>query len=143
VVRRALVLGVSVVLGLGACGGSTGTTGPLTGSCQTDLDCGGDVCTRSGECVAAVDVWAVKLTWTVGGQPASAASCAAHPDLTAELFGIYAGDQIAWEPVPCAAGVFNVDKIARRYTGAALSYGTMLSLSANVDANGLATFALP
>jgi hypothetical protein len=101
---------------LAACGGGSGAT------CDTNADCtGGDVCGRNGECLPASEVRTLRLTWTIGGQPASATTCANHPDL--EVFFYSANDpddSFGFSPVPCAAGVFTIDQLPARYTSAEL-----------------------
>jgi hypothetical protein len=137
------VLALMLVGALGATGcGSSSSSNP-GGVCTSDLDCGGEICTRTGECLAAGDIRMVKVTWTVGGAPASATTCASHPDLTVELGSDYVGDTVGWAPVPCAAGQFTLDKIARRFQNAAIGYGTSTSLTGFIDANGVAAFQLP
>lgn len=90
------------------------TTSP-TGECVSDSQCGDDVCARGGECTARSNVHAVLIKWTVEGAAADAASCSAHPDLFLQFHGTDYGDTLRFAPVTCVAGVFNVDKLPRRY----------------------------
>lgn len=92
---------------LAACGSSA------TAPCKADSECGGDVCARNGECVAASDVGMLKVTWTVNGQMANATTCAPAPDL--ELWFDSSTDYFGFEPVPCMEGQFTIDKIPLRY----------------------------
>lgn len=112
---RATLLVAALVLPLTACGGGGGGGGG--GMCEVDQDCGGgQVCARNGECDDPADVRAVKVTWTVGGQPASTQTCANHPSLYLQFDGPDFGDDFAFEPVPCDQGQFNIDKLAKRFT---------------------------
>lgn len=94
-----------------------GLSGCLSGSsreCQADADCaGGDVCARTGECVAAGDAIEVVVEWTVGGAAPSAASCA--PAAALEVI-FYAGEEEAtsYAPVPCTLGRTTYDKMPPR-----------------------------
>nr|MBA3541668.1 hypothetical protein [Deltaproteobacteria bacterium] len=58
---------------------------PYDGLCHADADCAGDVCARTGECLPASLVQAVRVTWTISGAPANLTSCAAVGDLAIEF----------------------------------------------------------
>ena len=85
------------------------------GECQSDSQCGDDVCARSGECLARSNIRSVTVTWTVNGAPADAASCTAHPDLYLQFDGADYGDTLRFAPVPCREGRFPIDKLPKRY----------------------------
>jgi len=73
---------------------------------EPNRDCGGDtVCARNGECLPASGVRTLRLTWTVGGQPASTATCTRMPDLQV-YFHVAAdpNDAFRFPPVPCGIG---------------------------------------
>ena len=115
---------------------------PSHGDCTTDGDCGGDVCTRDGQCTPASEVRSVRLTWTIRGQPASAASCASEPQLYVEVHDLSNGEQIGFEPVPCDQGLFNFDKLPTSYTEAALGLDSNSLHFAPIDTNNTAHFDL-
>lgn len=89
----------------GRCGGQP--------ACPSD-----EVCLR-GEagCVPADQAWSVRLRWTVRGQPATVAACAPSPDLRVAFFGREPGS-LGFAPVPCKAGLFTIDRVARDIMGA-------------------------
>jgi hypothetical protein len=93
-----------------------GCPGGSDGECTIDAHCrDGEVCARDGSCAAPSEVRAVRTTWTVRGQPASATTCASHPDLFINFLGPGPGDTIAYSPVPCAIGQFTMDKLPLRF----------------------------
>ncbi len=103
-------------------GYSPGSGGGGGYGCSQDSDCNvgsgsGNVCARDEECLPASEVWTVHVTWTVSGQPASAATCTSTPDL--QLFFGEVGES-GWDfgfaPVPCAEGEFTIDKLPTFYT---------------------------
>lgn len=95
-----------------ACGGSSGECSDTTNS----GDCGGgDVCARNGECLPASQVRLVRVTWTINGQPANDATCAQSQDLYLLFYGFDPGDSFGFQPVPCKAGLFTIDKIPTRF----------------------------
>ena len=98
-----------------ACLAGCSLTSGSGGECVSDSQCGEDVCTRGGECVARVNVRAVMVKWTVEGASASAVSCSEHPDLYLQFNGTDYGDTLRFEPVVCSQGSFFVDKLPRRY----------------------------
>jgi hypothetical protein len=116
--RTLLVSALSLI----ACGGLAGCDpshggffGPSGGYdlCRDDTDCQrGDVCARSGECFAAEDVRAIAVVWTVDGQPASEAACGDHQSFTLQFFADN-GYSFGYQPVPCKAGKFTVDKMPK------------------------------
>jgi hypothetical protein len=100
-----------------------GNPGSDSYGCQDDADCAypgaeGPICARDGECLRADEVRVGHVEWTVSGQPASAAACAAAPDL--ELLFLAGGvNEFGYSPVPCAEGEFTVDKLpVAEYYGA-------------------------
>jgi hypothetical protein len=134
-----------------AAGCATQPPSAQTPTCQTDADCAGDVCARDGACTAPADLQKVHVTWTIFGGPADATSCAAFPDFEVELFTdsafpTGAGDELSFTPVPCAEGLFTVDRIPRRYwiAGAKTSAtGDSSGMYVPLDATGTAAINLP
>jgi len=132
---RALALLAGLAAGLPGCPPSTG------GECTSDSACGGEICTRDQVCTPASEVRAVKLTWTVHGGPANATSCASTPNLYVQVDGDTALDMIGFAPVPCDQGVFNFDKLPRRYGIAELGIdGGGLGARKPIDAANSAHF---
>ena len=115
------------------------TTG---GACTTDGECGGEVCTRDEQCTPASQVRSVKITWTVGGLPANASRCASMPDLYVQVYGTLVGDQIGFAPVPCDQGVFNFDKLPKRFGTAELGPANGTGARVAIDAANGAHFDL-
>ncbi len=86
------------------------------GECHIDDDCGdGEVCARDQMCMAGSSVRLVSTSWTVAGMPASDAACGAHADLYIRFVGYDLGDTLGYAPVPCANGLFTIDKLPTRY----------------------------
>ena len=115
---------------------------PTGAACTTDGDCSGDVCTRDGLCTAPADVRAVKITWTVSGMAASAQSCTGKADLFVQFDGDSALDYLGFAPVPCAQGVFSVDKLPTRYRTVELGIDGGVGDRASIDASNTAHFDL-
>jgi hypothetical protein len=120
-----------------------GCPNPTGSDCQIDDDCGGnDVCARNSECVAPSDVRAVRVTWTIRGMPASAATCAATPSFYVMFSSPQRSDTYGYEPVPCAAGLFTVDKLPKRFNAVEIGIDHGYSEAAAFDSQGNASFDL-
>jgi hypothetical protein len=106
--------------------------------------CGADlVCTRDDRCLPPDEVRAVHISWTVSGAPASATSCAAAPDLVLDLRS-QGGASFGFEPVPCAEGMFTVDRLPTDYDTVQLGRASDRELPrAAIDAAGNAMLNLP
>jgi hypothetical protein len=133
-------------LALMACLAGCSLTSSNGGECVSDSQCGDDVCTRNGECLARSQVRSVRVAWTVDGVAASATSCGSHSDLYVQFHGSDYGDTLRFEPVVCSQGQFFVDKLPRRFgqveLGAAGGTGTTVTVE-QIDPNaGLAKFDL-
>jgi len=96
-------------LALSACTSNDGA------ECRVDADCGGGVCARNGECSAPADVRAVTVDWTIRGEAASPETCSRSPDLYIDFLADTAADLWSYDPAPCQAGRFFVDKLPRRF----------------------------
>jgi hypothetical protein len=107
VFRSALLLGLAA--GLAALGGCV----LGGGRCESDIDCNGDLCARSGECSSALVF--VRVVWTVGGQPPTEASCAAHPWLSVTFEDDDYDDGLTYEPIRCTLGQITFDRMPTRY----------------------------
>ena len=118
------------------------SSGPPDDSCRRA--CGADlVCTRDGQCLPPDEVRAVHISWTVSGAPASATSCAAAPDLVLDLRS-RTGGSFGFEPVPCAEGMFTVDRLSTDYDTVQLGRASDRQLQgATIDAAGNAMLNLP
>lgn len=120
----------------GACGpGSDGT-------CEVDDDCGGSVCARTGECLSASSLQSVRVTWTVRGQMANATSCAPSPSLYILFGGFDPGDTLGFEPVPCDAGLFFIDKLPARFQSVELGERGGFALEMSILAGQTVAFDL-
>jgi hypothetical protein len=98
-----------------ACLAGCSLTSGSGGECVSDSQCGDDVCARGGECTARSNVRGILVKWTVGGAAADAVSCSAHPDLFLQFDGDDYGDTLRFSPVTCVSGVFNIDKLPKRF----------------------------
>jgi hypothetical protein len=120
---------------LAACGASGSE------QCMTDLECGGDlVCARNGECLRAGEVRLVRVSWTVRGQPASTTTCAGAGDFYVLFFATTPGDSFGFAPVPCAAGVFTIDKLPLRFVSVELGSMGRFAMEKAIDAQGMVAF---
>lgn len=103
---------IAVPLAVLAVGGCTSGDGA---ECSVDADCGEGVCARNGECTLPADVRPVTVNWTIRGEAASAQTCSRSPDLYIDFLGNSADDLWSYDPAPCPAGRFFVDKLPRRF----------------------------
>lgn len=112
------------------------------GYCQTDSDCGGDVCARDESCWPSNEIHSVKLAWTINGQPAGSDTCAAFPDFFVNFYS--QTEEFGFAPVPCMAGEFPIDKLPTVYTTAEVGDVNYqyFDQSVLIDANGSASFDL-
>jgi hypothetical protein len=111
------IAALALIAGLAGCSLTNSGSG---GECQSDAQCGDDVCARSGECLVRSSVRSVTIKWTVNGVAADQSSCTAHPDLYVQFDGADYGDTLRFAPVPCRQGSFFVDKLPKRYVQAEL-----------------------
>jgi hypothetical protein len=132
---------LAFVLLAGCVAGCLGRSGSPPGDCG---GCGSDlVCTRDHRCLPPDEVRAIHIRWTVSGAPASPTSCAAAPDLVLDLRG-GSGLHLGFEPVPCAAGVFTIDRLSIDYDTVQLGRASDRALQrAAIDAAGNAMLDLP
>jgi hypothetical protein len=111
--------------------------------CRVDRDCsGGGVCTRTGSCQPASQVFAVHVNWTVKGAPASEETCAPSPDLQINFGVDEANALFGFSPVPCVEGKFTVDKLPTNYTTVRLRHGSTWQTAAIDPMTGDAVFDL-
>ena len=119
-----------------ACTGCPGGGGGDDGDCTIDSDCGtGNVCTRNTECLPASEVRSARITWTIRGMPASDALCASTPSFFVLFAGTQLNDTFGYEPVPCKAGVFSIDKLPRRFVSVELGVANGISERNLIDDN--------
>lgn len=133
-----------VVLGIVTCAALAAACGPGGGDeCMIDDDCRGDlVCARNTQCLPASEVRVVRVTWTVRGEPASAAACASAPELYVLFYSAQVGDAFGFAPVPCEIGLFTIDKLPRRYVSVEIGEDGGFSMERAIDANGEVMFDL-
>ncbi len=84
------------------------------GACGSDSDCPGAACTRVGEC--AENPYSLRVAWTIGGQPASATTCAEISELQLSVIDPSTRTTHTVSPVPCPPGSFFYDKLPQSYT---------------------------
>jgi hypothetical protein len=120
---------------------------PNSYGCHQDSDCGGTlVCARDGECMSAAQVRIIHVTWTLGGQLASADTCKTAPPLELAFTDITGASQFGFAPVPCMEGKFTVDKMPIVFTGVQMGpeydYGAG-GASGTFDTTGTVALDLP
>jgi hypothetical protein len=136
---RASIFLISALCALAGCD-SKGSDGD---SCQVDDDCDSGTCARTDVCAEANEVRPVHVTWTVQGAAPTAATCASLDPLELDFDGFDDGG-VAFEPVPCIAGLFSIDKLPNDLDRVTLvSPSTQRDDTANIDANGNAALDLP
>jgi hypothetical protein len=103
----------TVILGPGGqvvAQGGGGSSVTLDIPCVQDI-AGGDVCSIEGKYLPASGVEAVRVTWTVSGQPASASTCAGSLEtITVQLKDPNSSDAYG-ATVQCADGAFSPSKV--------------------------------
>jgi hypothetical protein len=113
------------------------------GDCKIDSDCGtGNVCTRNTECLPAGEVRSARITWTIRGMPANETLCAPTPSFYVLFAGTQLNDTFGYEPVPCKAGLFSIDKLPRRFVSVEIGVSGGFSEVQAFDAQGNAAFDL-
>ncbi len=116
------------------------------GACSSDNDCPGAACTRVGECAA--NPYALRVAWTIAGQPASAATCASISELELSIIDPSTGTAHTVRPVPCPPGSFFYDKLPQSYTDVQLwSFGLSgqrggFATGSSLGSNGVLTLDL-
>ncbi len=110
--------------------------------CETDSQCGGDICARDGECIAASQVRQVKITWTIDGQPASATTCGPAPSLYLQFDGPTFQDTFGFAPVPCMQGQFTIDRLPKRFDQVELGADGGFNQVTGIDSSNSASFDL-
>jgi hypothetical protein len=111
--------------------------------CQSDSDCSdGNVCARDESCWPSDDIYSVKITWTIGGQPAGSDTCSQFPDFFVNFYSQV--EEFGFAPVPCMAGEFPVDKLPTAYTEVEVGDVNyqFFDETMQIDANGSASFDL-
>lgn len=142
--RSVLALAVLAPAMLAGCPGVGGRSPTGGGECFVDQECiSGEICARDELCWPADEVRLVKATWTVRGMPASEATCAQHPDLHIRFDG-NVSDDLGFSPVPCATGMFVVDKLPLPFTRVELTIGKNgPGNTASINSAGMAALDLP
>ena len=131
---RFAVLALAGVTSLGGLAGCSLT--PSGGvECHSDVQCGDDVCARSGECLTRSSVREVTIKWTINGVAASAESCAAHPDLYIQFYGDAYGDTLR-VPVSCRDGSYSATAVPKRYLQVELGVDGGTADVSQIDASG-------
>jgi tetraspanin-3 len=117
-VRSAPARSSLVVVGL--LGALTGLGGCLVGPvrCESDADCGDEMCARNGECTR--DIVFVQYRWNVAGRAPTSESCAAHPWLSLTFEDRDIADELVYEPIRCTLGQITFDRMPGRYESVVL-----------------------
>lgn len=130
--------------------------GPVTGPfgrggggvhCDYDQNCSpGLLCSRAHVCTPTDQIRTVRAEWTLRGMPAGADTCAAAPSLMISFWGSGGyGGSLSYAPVPCAEGVFTIDKLTASFSQVQLGKTAGTSpTTANIDpTTGVAKLDLP
>ncbi len=131
------LIAVTALLALAGC---PGTSAPTT--CEADADCGGEVCARDGECLPSSEIRGVKVTWTIGGRPADATSCATAPEFYIDFYGSFAAASFGYAPVPCMQSQFFIDKLPISFDQVELGAHGVFDHVKRIDNTNAATFDL-
>ena len=117
---------------------------PRDSGCEQDNDCiaDTDVCARNGECMPPSDVRAVRITWTIRGAAASDATCSPSPDLYINFIGNLRTDTFGYDPVPCDAGLFNIDKLPTRFLSVEIGEHGGFVMEKSIPVGGNVSFDL-
>ncbi|HEX5060744.1 MAG TPA: hypothetical protein VFV99_15350 [Kofleriaceae bacterium] len=111
--------------------------------CHVDSDCGHNlVCARNSDCLPASEVRSIRVTWTIRGMPANEMLCAKTPNFYLMFAGTSVNDTFGYEPVPCKAGLFSIDKLPLRFVSVELGVDGGFSEVTAFDAQGNASFDL-
>jgi hypothetical protein len=126
--------------------GDPGDPAKLPTRCTDDSGCqSGEVCARTDVCLASSDVRAVHVNWTVDGMTASQDTCGSNENLDIQFSASGSGPHphLGYEPVPCLAGRFTIDKLPLTFNTAGLGIIKLGLIWGNIDAStGEATLDL-
>jgi len=115
------------------------------GACDSDSDCIGGVCARSGECAAVTEIQTVHVHWLIAGKPADASTCDAYPNLTVEFLTSPPPNNeplLSFAPVPCIEGEFTADRIPTWFWIAGVR-NREAGMDVPIGADGMARLDLP
>lgn len=135
---------VTVVAAMALGGGCADTTDHTGLACINDSDCGGSVpnliCDQSKACADKTTLRTIRVNWTVKGSTPSGATCSGIDHLKLDFTSDDNAIAFAFDPVPCAAGSFPIDKmpvavIKVKITGVKLA-GTALAGESFIDGAG-------
>lgn len=102
---------LGALAGLGGC-----LLGPVR--CESDADCGNEMCARNGECTR--EIVFVRFSWNVGGRAPTEESCAGHPWLSVTFEDRDIGDELVYTPIRCTLGQITFDRMPGRYDSVVL-----------------------
>ncbi len=112
--KRSFVAVVAAMALAGACADETDHTGLI---CSDDSDCGGSVpnltCDQSKVCADKTTLRTIRVNWTINGSTPSGSSCTGIDRLKLDFTSDDNAVAFAFEPVPCAAGAFPIDKMPK------------------------------
>ncbi|HEY0191149.1 MAG TPA: hypothetical protein VGC42_08505 [Kofleriaceae bacterium] len=141
--RSVLVL---IVIACAACSDREPGYGPGAG-CESDADCGSDVCSHNGACYPASELRTVHALWTINGAAPDATSCGNGLTMVLSFsaeYG-YGNSDISFAPVACAQGQFTLDKLPISFDAVRLqgySHDHYGEVAAAFDATGNAQLDL-
>jgi len=131
----------ALALMVGVMTGSACSLTPSGSECQSDVQCGDDVCARSGECLTRASIREITVKWTVNNEAASDAACATHPDLYVQFYGADYGDTLRL-PVSCRDGSYFVRGVPKRYVKIELGVDGGTGDLLSIDPSGRVQFDL-
>lgn len=117
-----------------ACLAGCSLTSGSSSECNSDSQCGDDVCARSGECLPRSSVRAFTVRWTVNGAAPSLTSCAPS-HLYLQFDGTEYGDTLRFAPVECSAGSLRIDTLPKRYLQVELGFEGGAGDVSSIDAS--------
>ncbi|MBP9086629.1 MAG: hypothetical protein KBG15_10960 [Kofleriaceae bacterium] len=140
---------VTVVAAMALGGGCADETDHTGLACSNDSDCGGSVpnliCDQSKVCADKATLRTIRVNWTINGNTPSGATCTGIDRMKLEFTSEDNAVAFAFDPVPCAAGSFPIDKMpnavikvkitATKLTGAPLVGESFIDGSGNVNIN--------
>jgi hypothetical protein len=117
-------------------------TTPPSGMCESDSQCGGDVCARDGECLPANMVGSATISWTIRGMAASPTTCANSPEFYLNFDSSSTGEAFGFAPVPCQEGNFHIDKLPIRFDEVEIGINNQPLSIKPIRADGTVSFDL-
>jgi hypothetical protein len=112
----AILLAGSSLLACGEDADKTGATCKVDGDCKGNV--GGLVCDQASFCTDSATLQTVRARWTLKGLTPGGASCSAYSRLVVEFKSPDGATDFGFDPVPCPAGMFTINKVPSQITKA-------------------------